>query len=140
MRVLVTGGTGLVGRRLVQRLRERGDAVVVLTRREAPGGAWAAGAEFVRGDPTTAGPWLDRLADCDAVVHLAGENVFARRWSNDFKARIRASRVDSARVIAEALARRPLRADGRPRSFVAGSAIGYYGPHEDETLTEDSPP
>src|SRR5262245_18390080 len=107
MRLFVTGGTGLVGRRLLERLRDRDADLVVLTRRiplAESGGAKVtfqkgypavAGARlerfpggppvsFLQGDPTVAGPWMETLAMCDAVVHLAGENIFAHRCSEAF--------------------------------------------------------
>ena len=81
MRVFVTGGTGLIGSVLVQRLSERGDGVVLLTRRpEHAQQTVAKQTTVVAGDPTQAGPWMDAVNDCDAVVNLAGENIFNRRW------------------------------------------------------------
>ena len=140
MRVFVTGGTGLVGRRLCKRLRQRGDEVTVLSRRPE---AWQilgdATVPIVQGDPTRPGLWQDDLAAADAAVHLAGENV-AGRWNEAFKQRLRDSRVSSTTLVAETLAREPFRADGSPKVLVNASAIGYYGPHEDEELAEDSPP
>jgi uncharacterized protein (TIGR01777 family) len=141
MRVFVTGGTGLVGRRLIWRLRERRDDVLLLTRRLAAArDQFGTGCDFVEGDPTQAGPWMDRVAECDAVVNLAGENIFARRWNDEFKARLRDSRVKSTENIVQALARSPRTADGTARVLVNASAIGYYGPHGDEEITEESPP
>ncbi len=82
MRVFVTGGTGLVGTRLVKQLLGRGDRVVMLTRQPADlVQSRFPGAEVVHGDPMKTGPWQDAAADCDGVIHLAGENIFARRWS-----------------------------------------------------------
>src|SRR5262249_32457175 len=79
-------------------------------------------------------------ADCDAVIHLAGENIFGRRWSADFKALLFDSRVKSTDQVVKALAKNPRTADGRAKTLVNASAIGYYGPRGDEELTEDSPP
>ena len=138
MRVLVTGGTGLVGRRLLPRLRERGHDVLVLSRRTAP--PLPDGCTLVTGDPAVAGPWLDRLPSCDAIVHLAGENVFAHRWRKRFKQLLYSSRIDSTKLIAETLAQQPLRADGSPKILVSASAVGYYGPRDREELDEESPP
>lgn len=141
MRIFVTGGTGLVGTRLVRRLVERGDTVVLLTRRPA-----AARERFgdtcgvVEGDPMKVGPWMDAVGDCDAVIHLAGENIFARRWNAAFKELLYASRVQSTEHVVQALARQPRTPDGRPKVFVSASAVGYYGPHGDEPLDEKSPP
>jgi uncharacterized protein (TIGR01777 family) len=116
MRVFVTGGTGLVGRRVVARLRDRGDQPVVLSRRTGD----------VTGDPTVPGPWLDELAKCDAVVHLAGEPIAGHRWTTAFRQKVRDSRVHSTRLIAETLAK-----SSGPRVLVSASAVGYYGMFED---------
>lgn len=141
MRIFVTGATGLVGRRIVRRLHERGDQVVVLTRDAARAGSlFGNNAAVVEGDPKRSGDWMQAVADCDAVIHLAGENVFARRWSSEFKKLLYDSRILSTQHIVEALRRRPLRANGQVKALVNASAIGYYGPHGDEELTEASQP
>lgn len=136
MTVFVTGATGLVGRRLVTELASRGDGVLSLSRRAAEG--TVVGVETLQGDPCLPGRWLGRMDDCDAVVHLAGENIFAKRWSKPFMAQIRLSRVVSTTVIAERLAANPLRADGTPKVFISASAVGYYGTGDDER-DESSP-
>jgi uncharacterized protein len=140
MRVFVTGGTGLVGSRLVRRLRERSDDVSLLTRRPAAARErFGTDCTIVEGDPMQAGSWMDAVRDCDAVIHLAGENIFARRWSDEFKSLLRDSRVKSTEHIVQALARNPRNTAGSPRVLVNASAIGYYGPHGDEEITEESP-
>jgi uncharacterized protein (TIGR01777 family) len=142
MRVFVSGSTGLIGRRAVQALLARGDAVVPLSRKPLSPDHFGPGAcEPAVGDPTTPGPWLDQLAGCDAVVHLAGEPIADKRWSDEFLKLVRSSRVDSTRLIAEALARNPRRADGTPKVLVSGSGVGYYGANTGDALqTESSPP
>jgi uncharacterized protein (TIGR01777 family) len=141
MRVFVTGGTGLVGRRLVRALRDRGDEAVVLSRRAGHArDLFGDGVAVVEGDPMQAGAWMDTVPDCDAAVNLAGENVFGRRWNAAVKQMLVGSRVQGTRHVAEALVRKPMRSDGRPRVLVNASAIGYYGPHDDEELDENSPP
>jgi uncharacterized protein (TIGR01777 family) len=141
MRVFVTGGTGLIGTRLVRRLRERGDEVLALTRRPPAARAlFGEGVEVVEGDPMQAGKWMDAVERCDAVINLAGENVFARRWKTKFKELLRDSRLRGTEHVVRALAKDPRRAGGEPKILVNASAIGYYGPHDDEELTEDSPP
>jgi uncharacterized protein len=138
MRVFVTGGTGLIGSRLVRQLLKRGDQAVVLSRRpDAAAKLFGPSCTVVSGDPTQTGAWMDAVADCDAVINLAGENVFGRRWNAEVKALLHDSRVRATQNVVEALRRR---SDGRPRTLVNASAIGYYGPHGDEELTEDSPP
>jgi hypothetical protein len=136
MRAFVTGGTGLVGGRLVARLRERGDTAIVLSRSAAKARArFGDTCEVVEGDPTTAGSWQKQIDGCDAVVNLAGENLFARRWSDNFKILIRESRVRATTNVVTAIAQ----AQNRPRVLVNGSAVGYYGFHGDQELTEESP-
>ena len=121
MRVLLTGGTGFIGSRLRVRLAN-GHAVRVVSR--GP-----------RGDVTWEPAALRAaVAESDAVVHLAGENVIARRWTPARKARLRASRVDTTRQLAEAVA------DARPRVFVTASAIGYYGASPDRRFVAGDGP
>jgi len=141
MRVFLTGATGLVGARLVKRLLERGDDAVVLTRRpdfakQQLGSAVTA----VEGDPGRQGDWMAKAAACDGVISLVGENIFSRRWNPEFKKVLVDSRVNSTQNVAQALASSPRRSDGTSKVLVSASAIGYYGPHGDEELTEASPP
>lgn len=140
MRVFVTGGTGLVGTRLVARLRERGDTPVVLSRRAIPAGGLGEGVETVQGDPGKPGPWQDVAAECDAIINLAGEGIVAKRWNAEFKKLLRDSRVDGTANCVAAIARAPRRSDGMPKVLVNASAIGIYGPRGDEPIDESSPP
>jgi uncharacterized protein (TIGR01777 family) len=140
MRVFITGGTGLVGTRLVRRLHERGDAVKLLTRRPAGVRDRFTHCELVEGDPMAAGAWMDAVADCDAVVNLAGENIFGRRWNDDFKRLMMGSRVMTTNNVVEALARKPRTEAGAAKGLVNASAVGYYGPHGDEEIDETAPP
>jgi uncharacterized protein (TIGR01777 family) len=141
MRVFIAGGSGLIGTRLISLLHQRGDRPVLLTRSGA--GArqkFGPQAEIVEGDPTKPGPWMDAVQGCDAVVNLTGENIFARRWNDDFKKTLRDSRLLSTRNVVEALRRNPRTTDGQGKVLVNASAIGYYGSRGDEELTEDSAP
>lgn len=141
MRVFVTGGTGLVGKRLVYQLLERKKEVVVLSRRPAVAReTFGSKCTVVEGDPAQAGPWQDSVRDCDAVIHLAGESIFGRRWSEDFKQQLRDSRIKGTTNVVEALAKQPTAANGSPKVLVSASAIGFYGPHADEELTEEAGP
>jgi uncharacterized protein len=115
MRVTVTGASGLIGSRLVAALRARGDEVTILSH----GTDW---------DPGEA------LAGRDAVVHLAGEPV-AQRWSDAARRRIRESREAGTRRLVQGIER----ADPRPSALISASAVGYYGPHGDERVTESDP-
>jgi uncharacterized protein len=141
MRVFLTGGTGLVGRRLIARLLERGDQPVVLTRRaEAARQLLGPRIEVVAGDPMHGGAWMEAIDGCDAVVQLAGENVFGRKWNATFKQLLIDSRVKSTQNVVLALQHNPSRADGQAKVLVNASAIGIYGPRGDEELDENTPP
>lgn len=134
MRVFLTGGTGMIGRPLVARLRERGDEVVVVSRssdqvRRDPS---FRGVRVVPGNPSQAGDWQSEVSGCDAVVNLAGHNIFADRWTSPVRAKIRDSRVHAV----DQLVRAVEAARDRPTVFVQGSAIGYYGATGDEPLDE----
>jgi len=138
MRVTVTGATGLVGPRLVERLRARGDEVTALSRspasaRERIGGAVNA---LEWSDPKGTRPTAESLAGRDAVVHLLGEPV-AQRWSDAAKAEIRDSRVRSTRNLVDAVG--ALGAAERPKVLVSQSATGWYGPRGDEPVDESNP-
>jgi len=141
MLVFVTGGTGLIGTHLVKRLRERNDQVVVLSRRpQAARERLGADCEIVEGDAMRAGPWMDAIDNCDAVINLAGEGIFSRRWNDEFKTVLRESRVLATEHVVNALTRKPNAPSGGRKLLVNASAIGYYGPLGDEEVTEEQPP
>jgi uncharacterized protein len=141
MRVFVTGGTGLVGARLVRSLVLRQHSVTVLTRRPVPARALLnTSCAILPGDPTQPGPWMETAHQSDAVINLAGENLFNQRWNATVKELIRTSRLTSTDLVVQALGRRPPNGTSRPFVLVNASAIGYYGAQGDEALTEDSPP
>ena len=133
MHVFVTGATGLIGRALCGALVAAGHRVSALSRYGSRQGL-PAPVRMVHGDPALVGPWLEALAECDACVHLAGEPVAAGRWTDERKRRIRDSRVESTRGVAELVASRG------PSVLVSGSAVGYYGPRGDEPLDEEASP
>lgn len=134
MKVVIAGGSGFLGRPLAARLADDGHDVVVLTRGRAVGGL---GARPVTWTPDgSVGPWAGEIEGAGAVVNLAGEPIAARRWSAQQKARIRDSRVQATRSLAEAIGR----AVAPPPVFLSGSAVGFYGPLGDEIATEDTPP
>lgn len=126
----VTGASGLVGRALTERWRARGDRVIEMVRRAARG------PDELRWDPTAAEFDATPLEGMDGVVHLAGENVAAERWTAEFKERIRDSRVQGTRALVTALTR----LEQAPRVLISASGVGYYGHRGDEWLEEDSAP
>src|ERR1700722_3470823 len=127
MRVAITGATGLIGRRVVAALKERGDEVTTLSRDPQQGVRW---------DPLREPAPAQALAGRDAVVHLAGENI-AQRWSAAAKRAIRESRVTGTRNLVQGIGQ--LAEAERPRQLVSGSAIGYYGAPGGEPIDEDGP-
>lgn len=124
-----------MGRHLVRTLTDRGDSVVVMSRRAGDGGpALPSGARAVAYDPKDAESIAPHLEGVDAVVHLAGEAV-AQRWNDEVKRRIVESRVDTTRALVAAIEK----VSPRPSVFVSASAIGYYGPRPgDEPVDETS--
>ncbi len=135
MNVLITGGTGLIGRALCRALIKRGDRAVVLSRNPELAKGMPAGVELHRWDGRTASGWGNLVDQVDAIVNLAGENIASGRWTAERKQRIRKSRLDAGKSVVDAIAM----ADRKPRVLIQASAVGYYGPHGDEIVTEESP-
>lgn len=128
MRVLITGGTGLAGSALAKKLAARGHNVRILTRNtEKARKKFGGGFEFVSE--------LDNLDGIDAVVNLAGEPLWGKRWAHRQKEILRTSRVG----IAEKISALINSADNPPKVFISGSAVGYYGAQGDGTIGESSP-
>ncbi len=127
MKVLVSGATGLVGTALVQSFEADGHEVVGLTRS-------ASGPDRIHWDPMIRQLDRNALVGFDAVVHLAGESIAARRWTPEQKALIKDSRVRGTSLLAKAVAELA----EPPRVFACASAIGFYGLRGDEVLTEQS--
>lgn len=141
MRILVTGGSGLIGRALLPLLTDDGHEVVVLSRSPGEVTGLPAGARAVGWDAETPEGWSELVDGDTGIVHLAGENVASGRWTEEKKRRIRDSRVRSSRAVKAAIERSALgEAKERPRFLVQASAVGYYGDRDDERLTEDSDP
>lgn len=133
MKCLVSGGTGFIGRPIVDRLLRDGHYVGVYSRH--PGREKRAAVASFFWDPLEGEPPADSLNTMDAVIHLAGEPV-AQRWNASVKRRIRDSRVLGTRALVDAIGQ----AQHKPKVLVCASAIGYYGDRGDEILTESSPP
>lgn len=127
-KILVSGSSGLIGAALLPSLQSSGWSVVQLVRGQTTGEgriAW---------DP--AQPLAPQIVSgFDAVIHLAGESIFGR-WGEAKKAKIMNSRVDGTLNLSQALAH----AEEKPKVFISGSAVGYYGNRGDELLREESAP
>jgi len=134
MKILVSGSTGLVGSALVSALQSGGHEVLPLVRSSSSGTQSRTG--LVAWDPTAGQLSAANLEGIDAAVHLAGENIAARRWTPAQKTKIRESRVAGTQLLAETLAKLKT----PPKTLVCASAIGFYGDRSDQRLNEDSPP
>lgn len=133
MRVTLTGATGFLGRLLAERLIRDGHEVRLLVRRAIPG--LPPEAQIYLWDPPRLEAPAESLAGADAIINLAGTPV-AQRWTRDSQRLMRSSRLDSTRVLIEALST----ISERPAILLNASAIGFYGHRGDEVLTETSSP
>ncbi|MBA3550190.1 MAG: TIGR01777 family protein [Nannocystis sp.] len=135
MRIVITGATGFVGHRLVERLKSRGHALRAWVRSPASA-ARTLGADVELIDASGGGAAMQAaIDDADAIVNLAGEPVIGRRWSAAQKQALRASRIGVTDLIVDAIAAAP-----RPRVLVSTSAVGYYGDTGAREVDEDSAP
>lgn len=134
MRLVLTGGTGFIGNALRESLVQKGHEVVVFTRRSSLENQPGIRTRFCRWNPPEGGAWERELEGMDGIVNLAGEPIVGKRWNGEQKQKIVESRIISTRALVSALknARR------KPFFLLNASAVGYYGPHGDEEVTEDS--
>lgn len=133
MRIAITGASGLIGKAATARLTRQGWEVIPMVRRRDAGstGIYWNPDEGEHGEIDSAA-----LEGIDAVIHLAGESIAAKRWDDAHKKRVLESRTRGAGLVAGAVAKlnRP------PQVFIGASAIGYYGNRGDDVLTEESAP
>jgi uncharacterized protein len=129
MRVVIAGATGLVGTALTQSLVSDGHTVARLVR---PGEMARPG--DISWNPNAAIVDTAALDGCDAVVNLSGAGIGDRRWTANRKRLLRSSRIDTTRVLVEALAR----IKKKPAVFISASAVGFYGNRGDEVLVESA--
>lgn len=128
MHIAITGSSGLVGRAIAAQLRNRDISLLPLVRQRPQAGE-------LQWDPVAGRLDAGQLVDCDAVIHLAGENIAAGRWNQAKKRRIRESRLQGTRLLCSELAAM----EKPPSVLLAASAIGYYGDAGDQLLDEQSP-
>ena len=141
MKIAVTGATGFVGTRLVERLIDEGHDVKVFTRsvekakRVFAAPKYKSSIAFVAYTPTESGDWQKEVSGCDRVANLAGEPI-SERWTAERKKRILDSRKLGTQKLVDAIAK----ADPKPTALISGSAIGYYGTSESAEFFETSEP
>lgn len=141
MRIVITGGTGLIGQALVNHLAGDGHQVVIVSRNPRQKGPLPGNVSFARWDGKTAEGWGSAVDGADAVVNLAGSSIAGEgflpsRWSPERKRTILSSRVNAGKAVVEAVQA----ASNKPKVVIQSSAVGYYGSHPiDHELTEESP-
>ncbi|MFN7714869.1 MAG: NAD-dependent epimerase/dehydratase family protein, partial [Pseudanabaenaceae cyanobacterium] len=146
MKVIVTGATGLIGTRLVERLHQRGDQVTVLARNPQSAMVLFPSARFPNvtivgydpinenlSDATAPLPlWYEALNGCDGVINLAGAPIAGERWTTRTRQRILDSRIVTTKALVNALSKLAV----KPKVMISGSAIGYYGTDPDKIFEE----
>ncbi|MEZ4669012.1 MAG: TIGR01777 family oxidoreductase [Anaerolineae bacterium] len=140
MKVIITGGTGTIGRIVANSLSADKHEVFVLSRNKNKTAGLASGIQVVGWDATSASGWGHMADGAGAIINLAGESLAGEgfppsRWTDERKRRIRESRVNAGKAVAEAVGM----ATNKPAVVIQSSAVGYYGVHGDESITEDSP-
>jgi len=159
MNILITGGTGFIGGALSRELKNSGHNVIVTTRQQITPkdnvnplsppfskGGMGGFLEKLTWDPPSLIP-SDIISNIDAVINFAGESIASGRWTKKRKELILSSRINTTRALVQSMRQIPLNPPllkgdrgGLPKILISASAIGYYGPHEDEYVTEDTPP
>ncbi|MBW3564423.1 MAG: TIGR01777 family oxidoreductase [Acidobacteria bacterium] len=133
MKIMISGGTGFVGQGLIPKLLSGGHEVVVLSRSNS---SESGRVRIVQWEMRSDGDWTSELADTEAIVNLAGENIASGRWTEKKKRKLLNSRTNTTRALVEALRK----SQRRNVHFVSASAVGYYGSRGDEVLDEESGP
>jgi len=138
MRIIITGGSGLIGTELTKVLIQDDHEVIILSRNPENASDLPCGAQAVAWDGKTADGWGELVEETDAIVNLAGESIAGEgfipsRWTAERKQRIRQSRIDAGKAVVAAVAA----ANHKPEVVIQASAVGYYGSHGDELIDED---
>jgi hypothetical protein len=141
-KIIVTGATGLIGRNLVPKLISRGDSVAIFTRNpEKAMNIFPNASEFIKWDENVfdekksiSNHYSRHFEGKDAVIHLAGTNIFAKRWGEEYKKEIVKSRINSSKILVDAISETKL----KPGIVISASAIGYYGNTGNSEITEQS--
>jgi len=136
MKIVITGATGMIGSLLVERLANRFDTSLVLLSRRPAREIPVANRQWLTWQPGAAGEWERAIDGADAVINLAGEPIAGKRWSPRQKLILRSSRIEATQSLVEAIGKSKV----KPKTLISASAVGYYGPHGDERLSEDGKP
>jgi uncharacterized protein (TIGR01777 family) len=135
MKLVVTGATGFIGTALCARLLEQGHTLTLFTR-GSPRDADTTAKRWVHWTPGTLREWATALDGVDGVINLAGEPIAEKKWTHTQRHRIERSRIDGTNSLVQAIAKAAV----RPKFLISASAVGYYGPRGDESVTEETSP
>lgn len=133
MKAVLAGATGFIGRQIVRRMRSAGHQVVVLTRR--PTTSLNDGVTAVSWDGRMMGDWIRSIDQSDIIVNLTGESLAAKRWTEEQKQILELSRVESTRILVEAMGKMT----SKPAALINASAVGYYGSVPEGDVDESHP-
>lgn len=135
-KIIITGATGLIGRKLSQKLTEAGHQIIVFSRNASSAkNILKKDYTYIDWDYRKSDKWIESISTADVIVHLAGINLFAKRWNKKFKEEILASRKETTKALVDAVKL----SQAKPEVFVSASAVGYYGDCGDKLLDENSP-
>ena len=136
-KIIITGATGFIGKKLSIRLTNEGNNVIVFTRNKETAKRRLPGmTDYIEWNPMNISTWIDNVDGTDAIINLAGENLFANRWNNEHKKKIEQSRLITTRALVNAI----YHSKNKPQVFISASAIGYYGFTGDAEVTEGAKP
>jgi uncharacterized protein len=134
-KIIITGATGLIGKKLSSALIKRGDEVIIFSRNIDKAKQIIPGArDYIEWNYHQKEKWQNALNDKDAVIHLAGANLFGKRWNEEYKNKILESRKLSTHNLIEAIKE----SSSKPKVFICSSAIGYFGNCGETELAEES--
>jgi len=135
-KIIITGATGLIGRKLSQKLTEAGHQIIVFSRNASSAkNILKKDYTYIDWDYRNSDKWIESISTADVIVHLAGINLFAKRWNKKFKEEILASRKETTKALVDAVKL----SQAKPEVFVSASGVGYYGDCGDKLLDENSP-
>ncbi len=132
MKIILTGGTGFIGTALRKSLVEKDHEVVVLTRQASLENEPGIRTRYRFWNPPEGGAWEKEMDGADGVINLAGEPIVGKRWSPSQKQKLLESRAGATQAVVGAIRN----AKKKPGFLINASAIGFYGPHGDEEVTE----
>lgn len=134
MKILISGGTGLIGKAFIKHFNESGDQIIVLTRSKR-GREESQSIKYIEWDARSSESLIPYLQDINAVINLAGDNIGKGNWTTEKKERIINSRVHAGNALSKAI----IDSGNKPDVFIQASGVGYYGSSLEKSFDESSP-